>query len=85
MSDTCKHCLVRGDIAMCKKEPCHTHESWYAQQLQAEIERLREENEMLRETLESIAAGPFGCDVCRRASLISQKVLAATEETKNGD
>ena len=42
MSDTCKHCMIRGNIVACRATPCHTHESWYAQQQGAEIERLRE-------------------------------------------
>jgi len=44
MSDSCKHCTVRGDIALCRITPCHTHDSWYAQQQQDEIERLNTEN-----------------------------------------
>ena len=41
MSDTCKHCTARGDIKMCRATPCHTHDSWYAQQQDKEIEKLR--------------------------------------------
>ena len=40
MSDTCKHCTARGDIKMCRATPCHTHDSWYSQQQDKEIERL---------------------------------------------
>ena len=39
MSDSCKHCIVRGDIKACVATPCNTHDSWYAKQLQ---ERIRE-------------------------------------------
>ena len=41
MPDSCNHCTVRGDIHLCKNTQCHTHDSWYAQQQQAEIKRLR--------------------------------------------
>ena len=47
MSDTCKHCMVRGNIIECQETPCHTHVSWYAQQQQAEIERLTRKVEYL--------------------------------------
>ena len=52
MTDSCKHCTVRGDIKLCVTTPCNTHVSWYAQQQQAEIERLRE---LLRETTEDLS------------------------------
>jgi hypothetical protein len=41
MSDSCQHCTVRGNLMACRATPCHTHESWYAQQQDAEIARLR--------------------------------------------
>ena len=40
MSDSCKHCIVRGDIKACAATPCNTHDSWYAQQLQRRTRKL---------------------------------------------
>ena len=39
MSDQCKHCTVRGDIAECESQPCTTHESWYVKQLTERAEK----------------------------------------------
>ena len=40
MIDSCKHCIVRGDIKACVTTPCNTHDSWYAKQLQGRIREL---------------------------------------------
>ena len=58
MTDTCKHCTARGDIKMCRTTPCHTHDSWYAQQQDKEIEKLRE--------LLSEARDDIRCDIENR-------------------
>ena len=40
MTDQCKHCIARGDLANCRATPCDLRNSWYAMQQNAEIERL---------------------------------------------
>ena len=50
MSDSCKHCTVRGDIKACVATPCHTHDSWYAKQLQRRIRELEEALHLIADT-----------------------------------
>lgn len=51
MSDSCKHCVARGDVALCDATPCNTHDSWYARRLKAELAGERERVERLRAAL----------------------------------
>lgn len=44
MSDQCRNCIVRGDLEKCKEtDDCSIHDSWYTQQLLAQIEYLKKE------------------------------------------
>jgi hypothetical protein len=72
MSDTCKHCMICGNIVACRATPCHTHESWYAQQQDAEIERLRD-------ALQQIANRAI--PIQREEHRIARAALARKEET----
>jgi hypothetical protein len=40
--DNCQHCQVRGDLTKCQDIPCNHHASWYAQELEQEIIKLKE-------------------------------------------
>jgi len=40
MIDQCKNCTARGNISLCMDAPCSVRESWYAQKLRAENEKL---------------------------------------------
>lgn len=39
--DQCKHCIVKGNIQLCKQTPCFHHETWYAETQESKIEELR--------------------------------------------
>jgi len=39
MTDECKHCVIRGDIGICKSSTCSKHESWYAIEQQKIIDK----------------------------------------------
>lgn len=52
MNGICEFCTCRGDIDACHKATCYLHENWYAATLNAEIIRLKAENEQLIEALE---------------------------------
>jgi len=42
MTDTCKHCTSRGDLALCLSTPCHKHEDdWIVITLREEIKALK--------------------------------------------
>jgi hypothetical protein len=46
--DTCKHCTARGDLDVCRATPCNTHGSWYAQEQDQEIAKLKNELKELK-------------------------------------
>ena len=43
--DECRNCTVRGDLTACALTKCSKHHTWYADQLRAEVERLKVELE----------------------------------------
>ena len=47
MTDQCKHCILRGDIEICKATECSHHENWYAVQQQSEIDQLKQQRDEL--------------------------------------
>ena len=53
MSDQCRHCTVRGDLAACEATPCGHHDNWYAVALHDEIARLETEAKVMRRALEN--------------------------------
>ena len=44
--DECRKCTVRGDLSACALTKCSKHHTWYADQLRAEVERLKAEREI---------------------------------------
>jgi chromosome segregation ATPase len=54
MTDTCKHCTLRGDFALCQRTPCHTHDSWYVQQMRQEMDALEAEYNYLERNLDAV-------------------------------
>lgn len=54
MTDQCKHCTVRGDMEACAALECGIHESWYAESLANEIERLRQQRDELLSALKKL-------------------------------
>jgi len=53
MSDECVHCTVRGNMEQCSKTECQHHENWYAMQLMAEVERMKDKEQRSRRQLEA--------------------------------
>jgi len=47
MTDQCKHCILRGDIEICKATECFHHDNWYAVQQQSEIDMLKQQRDEL--------------------------------------
>lgn len=45
--DECRNCTVRGDLSACALTKCSKHHTWYADQLRAEVERLKAERERI--------------------------------------
>lgn len=47
MTDQCKHCILRGDIEICKATECFHHENWYAIHQQGEMDKLKQQRDEL--------------------------------------
>ena len=80
MSDTCKYCTARGDIKMCRATPCHTHDSWYAQQQDDEIERL----EKLLEQIASLSHSGGSLGLSETGTLTKIRKLSIEFWNKDG-
>ncbi len=42
MTDSCEHCVVKGDVEICKKTGCPTVNSWIVKELLKRIKELEE-------------------------------------------
>ncbi len=42
--DSCKHCIIKGNLPMCLITDCNVHESWYAKTMQSAIDDWCEES-----------------------------------------
>lgn len=48
MNDQCRTCTIREHLKRCESEECDIHDSWYAEQLQSQVARLRKQNAKLK-------------------------------------
>ena len=64
MTDQCKHCILRGDIEICKATECFHHKNWYAVQQQSEIDQLKQQRDELLAAIKDYRAnlGPSSYD-----------------------
>ena len=87
MTDQCKHCTVRGDIAACRATECFKHEDWYSKQLQAELEAAQANIAELKGRLSSherlCVAGIYYTEEELEAARVCWEKMAVNKATKD--
>ena len=74
MSDNCKGCSLRGDIALCEVEPCSGHDGWYIEQVKAQLAAVTQELEQAKVKLNEGSAYT-DCPMCGSETARTNEVL----------